>query len=218
MTRLTIRQHFLSRLSRVPIAVTVSLASLVLILVAFAMARKFETRQPDKDAVGKPEAKPRTPWNLALGNVVVLAPELGLTISAPQNANIETARVAARIAAQMTGLRQIYREQSEGDPSLLGGLTLQLTLGTAGQVAEATVLSAQLKDKDFRKAIVAEAVKWNFGELAPDGTVIDCPLLFVREGMDIVTLVNWEKTLRSRREEQPPVKSMPEPGATKKQK
>ena len=209
-------REFASRRKRLPVAIAIALASLGLIAIAFAMARKPETSQPNNATEEKPESKSSAPWNLALGNVVVLAPELGLKTTAPDKAEIEPSRIAARIEAQLLSLRQLYREQSEGDPALLGGLTLQLTLGTAGQVAEVMVLSAQLKDKEFRKAVVAEATKWNFNEIASEGTVIDCPLLFVREGMDIATLVNWEKTLRSPREEQPPAKSMPEPGTKKK--
>jgi len=192
------------------------LASLGLIAVAFALARNYETSQPNNATEEKPESKSSAPWNLALGNVVVLAPELGLKTTAPDKAEIEPSRIAARIEAQLLSLRQLYREQSEGDPALLGSLTLQLTLGSAGQVAEVTVLSAQLKDKEFRKAVVAEATKWNFNEIASEGTVIDCPLLFVREGMDIATVVNWEKTLRTLREEHAPAKSIPQARVAKK--
>jgi hypothetical protein len=195
MSKSATRHNFASRLKRLPVAITISLASLGLIALVFAMARKPETAQSNNATEEKPESKSSTPWNLALGNVVVLAPELGLKTTAPDGVKIESARVAAKIEAQLTSLRQLYRQQSEGDPALLGGLTLQLTLGTAGQVAEVTVLSAQLKDKEFHEAVVAEATKWNFNEIASEGTVIDCPLLFVREGMDIATVVNWEKAL-----------------------
>ena len=201
MSILTTSLAFASRLKRVPVAITIALASLGLIAVAFAVARKPEIAQPNSASGEKQDSKPSTPWNLALGNVVVLAPELGLNASAPEKGKIEPARIAAKIEAQLTGLRQLYREQSDSDPALLGGLTLQLTLGNTGQVAEVAVLSAQLKDKNFRKAVVAEVTKWNFGEIAPEGTVIDCPLLFVREGMDIATVVNWEKGLKNRRDE-----------------
>lgn len=209
-------REFASRRKRLPVAIAIALASLGLIAIAFAIARKPETSQPNYATEEKPESKSSAPWNLALGNVVVLAPELGLKTIAPDKAEIEPARIAAKIEAQLMSLRQLYREQSEGDPALLGGLTLQLTLGTAGQVAEVTVLSAQLKDKEFRKAVAAEAAKWNFSDIAPDGTVIDCPLLFVREGMDIATVMNWEKTLMSLREEHAPAKSIPQAKVAKK--
>ena len=209
-------REFASRRKRLPVAIAIALATLGLIAIVFAMARKLETSQPNYATEEKPESKSSAPWNLALGNVVVLAPELGLKTTAPDKAEIDPARVAAKIEAQLLSLRQLYRQQSEGDPALLGGLTLQLTLGTAGEVAEVTVLSAQLKDKEFRKAVVAEAAKWNFSDIAPEGTVIDCPLLFVREGMDIATVMNWEKTLMSLREEHAPAKSIPQARVAKK--
>ena len=209
-------REFASRRKRLPVAIPIALASLGLIAIAFAMARKPETSQPNYATEEKPVSKSSAPWNLALGNVVVLAPELGLKTTAPDKAEIDPARVAAKIEAQLLSLRQLYREQSEGDPALLGSLTLQLTLGSAGQVAEVTVLSAQLKDKEFRKAVAAEATKWNFNEIASEGTVIDCPLLFVREGMDIATVLNWEKTLRTLREEHAPAKSIPQARVAKK--
>jgi hypothetical protein len=215
MSRLTTSLEFASRFKRVPVAIAIVLASLGLIAAAFAVARKPEITQPNSAGAEKQASKPSSPWHLALGNVVVLAPELGLNASAPDKAQIEPARIAAKVEAQLTRLRQLYRERSESDPALLGALTLQLTLGTAGQVAQVAVLSAQLKDKDFRNAVAAEAARWNFGEIVPEGTVIDCPLLFVREGMDITTVLNWEKTLRGPGEEYAPAKSTPQANAAR---
>ena len=215
MSRSVTIKEFASHLKRLPVAIAIALASLGLIAVAFAMTRRPETAQSNNASAEN--TKSNAPWNLALGNVVVLAPELGLNASAPDEAKIEPARMAAKIEAQLTSLRQFYRSQSESDPALLGRLTLRLTLGNSGQVAAVTVLSAQIKDKEFRKAVAAEAAKWNFDGIAPAGTVIDCPLLFVREGMDIATVVNWEKTLRNPHEEQPPAKAMAE-ARTKKKK
>src|SRR5262249_31071892 len=43
--------------------------------------------------------------------------------------------------------------------------------------------------------VVAEVSKWTFPEIITDSTMITCPILFVREGMDITTIVQWEKTL-----------------------
>jgi hypothetical protein len=206
----TLTSHkFVSRRKRVPVAIAIALASLGLIAAVFAVARKPEIAQPNSASGEKQDSKPNTPWNLALGNVVVLAPELGLNASAPDKEKIEPARIAARIEGQLINLRQLYREQSQSDPALLGALTLQLTLGDTGQVTEVAVLSALLKDENFRNAVVAEVTKWNFGEIAPEGTVIDCPLLFVREGMDIATVLNWERSLRNPGEEYAPANSTP---------
>jgi hypothetical protein len=133
---------------------------------------------------------------VALGNVVVLAPALGLTATFPGQNSIEAARIAAKLETQLTNLRQLYRQESENDPALLGSVTLQLILGNSGHAEQVKVLSAQFKNKEFLKVAAAEAAKWSFAEIAPAGTVIETPLLFVREGMDITTLLNWEKALR----------------------
>jgi hypothetical protein len=199
---------------RVPVAIAIASASLALMAVTFAVVHKTGSIQTNAPGTEKPESQSRAPWNLALGNVVVLARELGLETTAPDK--VDPARLAARIEAQLTGLRQLYRQRSESDPALLGGMTLQITVGPSGQVVGVKILSAQLNDEDFLKALAAEAAKWNFNEIAPEGTVIDCPLLFVREGMDIATVLNWEKGLKNRRNEDVAEAIDPRPEVKKK--
>ncbi len=190
--------HPARRLKRIPLAVAISLASLGLIAIAFATIGTPESAQPVNGEVEKPAGQSSAPWNVALGDAVVFAPVLGFKATAPAPNKIEPARVAAKLESQLTSLRQLYRQRSESDPALLGSLTLQLSVGSSGQghVEQVKVLSAQLKSKEFSKAVAAEAAKWNFAEIAPAGTVIESPFLFVREGMDITTLMNWETTLR----------------------
>ena len=139
------------------------------------------------------KAKPA--WNLALGNVVVIAPELGLDIKGPKDSEIESPRVAAKVEMQLLPIRELYRAESEKNPSLMGGLLLQLTVGPSGEVTQAKELGSRISGDEFRKAVLAEAAKWEFQDLVPEGATINCPLLFVREGMDITTLISWEKTL-----------------------
>ena len=183
---------------RIPVATAIAVASLGLIMLSLATARRPEPAAPDPSNAGvveEPQIDAQTPWNPALGNVVFFAPELGLQIKAPDNASVERERVAVRVEAQLLGLRQLYRQRSEKDPDLLGELTLRVTVGNGGQVVQVQELSASISDKDFRNAVAAEASKWNFNAVAPEGTSIDCPLLFIREGMDITTLVNWERRM-----------------------
>jgi Bacterial SH3 domain len=152
---------------------------------------------PPSGKASSVEAKKRTPrsWNIALGNVVVVAPDLGFNAKVLKGGRAEEARIAARLESQLQALREFYREQSESDPSLMGGILLQLTVNPSGEVTHAKELTSRITDVEFKKAVLAEVSKWTFPEMISETTTINCPLLFVREGMDITTLVQWEKTL-----------------------
>src|SRR4029077_18814318 len=91
--------------------------------------------------------------------------------------------------------RELYRQESEGDPSLMGGMLLQLTVNPSGDVTNVKELVSRITDSEFKKAVLAEVSKWTFAEMITEGATITCPLLFVREGMDITTIVQWERTL-----------------------
>jgi hypothetical protein len=79
--------------------------------------------------------------------------------------------------------------------SLIGGIMLQINVGASGEVSLVKEVSTSIADADFRKAILAEAHKWSFADIVSEPVVVNCPLLLVREGMDITTLVHWEKAL-----------------------
>ena len=171
---------------------------LALMILVFGLGSNSErdSMTEGKNSPVKEDPKRTQPaWNIALGNVVVIAPDLGFSIKGPKNAKIELSRVNGRIEAQLLPLRELYRLESDKNSNLMGGVFLQLTLGSAGEVARVKELGWRITDGDFRSAVVAEVAKWDFQDTAPEGTTINCPLLFVREGMEITTLVRWEKTL-----------------------
>ncbi len=185
-----------SRIIRLPVAILAALLSLALIVFAFATVRKRSpAAPPDRNGAPVEERKNAGPaWNVALGNVVVLAPELGLRVDAPDQPSSDALRIAAMIETQLLDLRRLYREESEKNPDLMGRVDLRMEVGPSGSVAEVTILSTRIPQGDFRKAVVAEVSKWSFRDEVPRGTIIHCPLLFVVQGMDITTLINWEKT------------------------
>ena len=171
---------------------------LVLMILVFGLGSNSQrdSMPEGKNSPAKENLKKIQPaWNIALGNVVVIAPDLGFSVKGPKNAKIELSRINGRIEAQLLPVRELYRLESDRNSNLMGGLFLQLTLGSAGEVAGVKELGWRITDGDFRKAVVAEVAKWDFQDTAPEGTTINCPLLFVREGMEITTLVRWEKTL-----------------------
>ena len=178
----------------------IALASCVfgaaLILLASQMGSKSTDQTTSVDSAATAQKKKtHRAWNIALGNVVVVAPDLGLSAKALKGAQVEESKIAARLESQLQGLREFYRQESERDPTLMGGMLLQLAVSPSGDVTHVKELVSRIADSEFKKAVLAEVAKWTFPEIITDSTMITCPILFVREGMDITTIVQWEKTL-----------------------
>jgi hypothetical protein len=180
----------------------IALASCVLGAALILMASQMGSKSVDKTSTTEEESsakvqkkKTQRAWNIALGNVVVVAQDLGLNARALKGGQVEEAKIAARLESQLLGLRDFYRQESERESTLMGGMLLQLTVSPSGDVTNVKELVTRITDGEFKKAVLAEASKWTFPEIITDSTTITCPILFVREGMDITTIVQWEKTL-----------------------
>jgi hypothetical protein len=89
----------------------------------------------------------------------------------------------------------LYRQEVTKSPALAGGLVLQFNISPNGEVSQVRELSSRLIDGEFKKTVTGEASKWSFAEIVTEDLQVTCPLLFVHEGMDITTLVQWEKSL-----------------------
>ena len=139
--------------------------------------------------------RPVQTMNLALGNTVYLAQDLGFTIKTAKDAALESGKIAVRIESQLQQVREFYRQESAKNPTLVGSLFMQFNISPAGEVSQVKELSSRLNDAEFKKAIAAGVGKWSFTDLVAENLTVTCPLLFVREGMDITTLVLWEKSL-----------------------
>jgi hypothetical protein len=154
----------------------------------------------------KPE-KPVQAMNLALGNMVFLARELGFVIRTNQDKPYDGNKVAARIESQLRRIRELYLQESGNDPTLVGSVLLQFDVSPAGEVSQVKEIAARLKDDAFKKAIITDVANWSFANLVSENITVTCPLLFVREGMDITSLVQWEKSLSSLSDTPAPIRS-----------
>jgi Bacterial SH3 domain len=180
----------------------IALASCVFGAGLILLASQIGSKSVDKtgtteegSSVKVQKKKTQRAWNIALGNVVVVAQDLGLNAKALKGGQVEEAKIAARLESQLQGLREFYRQESERESTLMGGMLLQLTVSPSGDVTQVKELVSRIADSEFKKEVLAEAAKWTFPEIITDSTTITCPVLFVREGMDITTIVQWEKTL-----------------------
>jgi len=160
------------------------------------------TESPKKEASARatPVAprdltRPVRAMNLALGNMVFFAQDLSFSVKSTKNNSVDASKVAARIENQLQGMREIYRVESAKNPALVGSLLLQFNISPAGEVSQVKEVTGRLNDGEFKKTVIEETAKWSFAEIVSENLIVTCPLLFVHEGMDITTLVQWEKTI-----------------------
>jgi outer membrane biosynthesis protein TonB len=151
------------------------------------------TESPKKEASASANSaaverrqKPVHAMNVALGNMVFLAHDLGFTVRNAKD-SAETSRIAGRIESQLQEVREQYRQEVVKNPTLAGSLTLQFNIAPSGEVSQVRELSSRLNDPAFKQAILAEVPKWSFAEMVEENLTVTCPLLFVHEGMDITT-------------------------------
>ena len=159
------------------------------------------SESPKKEAAARATAveakntnKPVRAMNVALGNLVFFARELGFTASSVKDDPIDSSKIAMRIETQLQNLRDFYRLAILKNPGLAGPITLELDISPSGQVTQVREISSRINDADFQKGVIAEASKWSFADFTSNNIKVTCPLLFVHEGMDITTLVQWEKS------------------------
>lgn len=183
----------------------VGIASCVIGLgvVYFAFDVGKEPIKKDAPASVKPPVeenqrhRPVRAMNMALGNMVFFAHDLGFAVKTAKDGPHDPSKIAMRIENQLQDLREIYRQEAVNNASLVGGIMLQINIGPSGDVSQVKELSSLIADPEFRKTVMAEAYKWSFADIVSEPVIVSCPLLFVREGMDITTLVQWERALGS---------------------
>jgi hypothetical protein len=181
-----------------------------LAVLYFGIGTESPKQEANASAPASARPKPDKPvqaMNLALGNMVFLAREMGFLIRTNQDKPYDGNKVAARIESQLRRIRELYLQESGKDPTLIGSVLLQFDVSPAGEVSQVKELAARLKDGTFKNAIVDDVANWSFAGLVSENISITCPLLFVREGMDITTLVHWEKSLISLSDTPAPTRS-----------
>jgi len=171
-----------------------------LVVVYFGFGVGNESPKREASASVSPAAldqrqKPIRAMNVALGNMVFLAQDLGFSVRNAKNGVTDASKISARIESQLQGIRELYRQEVANNPTLAGGMILQFNVAPSGEISQVQELSSRLNDSDFKRAILAEVSRWSFTDIVDDNLTVACPLLFVHEGMDITTLVQWEKFL-----------------------
>jgi hypothetical protein len=181
------------RNSRTVIALAGCAFGFGLIIVGLGVGSSSKERVTS--AVKEESSRKLPTWNIALGDLVILARDMGFDVQAGKDALIDEAKIAGRIESQLQTLRDLYRQEISKNSAVMGGVVLQLSINSSGEVTKVREIASRISDNDFRKAVIAAASTWSFDQVLSQESTITCPLLFVREGMDITTLIQWEKNL-----------------------
>jgi hypothetical protein len=160
-------------------------------LMIFGLGVGSSSKERVTSAVKEESTKKLPAWNIALGDLVILARDMGFDAKGVH----DQTKLAGKIESQLQTLRELYRQETSKNSALMGGVVLQLSVSPSGEVWKVREITSRISDNDFRKAVIAEASTWSFDQVVSEESTITCPLLFVREGMDITTLIRWEKNL-----------------------
>ena len=178
----------------------VGLAGCLLGLAIVHFGTGAGTESPKQEAAARASAtepedsnKPLRAMNFALDNMVFFAHELGFTVINARDEAVSQGKFALRIENQLQNVRELYRLEIAKNPSLAGVLFLQLDVTPSGEVVQVKETGSKIADAEFKKAVIAEVGKWSFNDIVWESLKVNCPLLFVHQGMDITTLVRWEK-------------------------
>jgi hypothetical protein len=164
-------------------------------LIIFGLGAGSSSKERVTSAVKEESSRKLPTWNIALGDLVILARDMGFDVQAGKDALIDEAKIAGRIESQLQNLRDLYRQEISKNSALMGGVVLQLSINSSGEVTKVREIASRISDNEFRKAVIAAVSIWSFDQVLSQESTITCPLLFVREGMDITTLIQWEKNL-----------------------
>ncbi len=131
---------------------------------------------------------------------VIGAEELGFKVwgTGATDVNRREALISERIESQLDYLRRFYQQQIQQKPNLMGSIILQLTISPLGQVTKVEEFSSQIKDAEFKRSVIEEVYKWRFPEATLGLVKVNYPLMFLPPGMDVATLVRWEKSIGPR--------------------
>jgi Bacterial SH3 domain len=164
-------------------------------LMVYGLGVGSSSKERLTSAVKEESTKKLPTWNIALGDLVILARDMGFDAKGVKDTPIDQTKIASKIESQLQSLRELYRDETSKNSSLMGGIVLQLSINPSGEVWKVREIMSRISDTEFRKAVIAEASTWSFDQVLSEESTITCPLLFVREGMDITTLIRWEKNL-----------------------
>ncbi len=115
---------------------------------------------------GQPGREVRASGKTDLAQVLP-AEELGFKVwgIGAVDVNRRESLLSEKIESQLDNLRQFYRQQIQQKPSLMGSMTLQLTIGKSGQVTKVDEFSSSIKDRNSKSRSLTKSTNGAFQKL-----------------------------------------------------
>jgi hypothetical protein len=138
------------------------------------------------------------------GSAVLAVDSFGLSIQAKKDSPA-TREVLERAAVEhLARLHRTYSRWADTNGDLMGSLLLKLTVDATGKVVNVDPVASHVTNTSFTKTVLDDVRKWKFPKAGVEAAEITVPLLFVPQGMDPDTVVQWERKLRSAQEDETP--------------
>jgi hypothetical protein len=133
-------------------------------------------------------------------SAVLAVDTFGLTIRT-KNGSVATRELFEQAAVEhLARLHHTYSRWADSNRDLMGSLLLKLTVNETGAVVGVDPVAAHVTSGSFTKTVMADVRKWKFPQGGMEGAEITVPLLFVPKGLDVDTVVQWERKVRSAEE------------------
>ena len=159
-----------------------------------------KTGQPPVPSATSPEEPHGSPGAALSSRASVLAgKELGMVITGKGAG--DSARSLDMLEQQVLSflpqLQEIYDQEREQDPNLLGSVDVSLTIAPGGGVSDLRFPLRRVTDEKLIAAVFDRMRAWSFPP-ADKEVQLRFRLLFVPPGVDQASILTWEKQLGSR--------------------
>jgi hypothetical protein len=133
-------------------------------------------------------------------SAVLAVDTFGLTIRA-KNGSVATRELFEQAAVEhLARLHHTYSRWADRNRDVMGSLLLKLTVDETGTVVGVQPVASHVANASFAKTVMADVRNWKFPQGGVEATEITVPLLFVPKGLDVDTVVQWERKVRSAEE------------------
>jgi len=130
---------------------------------------------------------------------VLASKELGMAITGKVAG--ESARsvdvLEQQILSFLPQLQEVYDQEREQDPSLMGSLDVNLTLAPGGEVSDLRFPLRRISNEKLITSVFDRMRAWSFPP-ADEEVQLRFRLLFIPPGVDQASILTWEKQLGSR--------------------